>query len=100
MSVAMRHLLGVLHGTAFGCFPPADGTVNVVQEPHGPAPAVLGFTAHLVVCAPVDPARVHAQLPPGDLSASLGARFVVALADRLGAHIGAHDAGSARLEHA
>jgi hypothetical protein len=92
VSVAMGHLLDMLHSAAFGRFPPPDGTVTVVQEPVGPAAAVLGFTAHFVVCAPVDPAWVHAQLPSGDLSAPLGARFVVALADRLGAHIGANDA--------
>jgi hypothetical protein len=79
VSVAMGHLLDMLHGAAFGRFPPPDGTVTVVQEPVGAAAAVLGFTAHFVVCAPVDPAWVHAQLPSGDLSAPLGARFVVAL---------------------
>jgi hypothetical protein len=88
----MNRLLDMLHGTAVGRFPPADGTVTVVQEPQGPAAAVLGFTAHFVVCAPVDPAWVHAQLPAGDLSAPLGAQFIVALADQLDAHIGANDA--------
>ncbi len=92
-------LLELLHGTATGLFPPADGTVIVIPEAPGPAAAVLGFTAHFVVCAPVDPAWVHTQLPPGDLSAPLGARFIVALADRLDAHIGAHDAVLAAVAH-
>ena len=88
----MSHLLELLHDTAFGQFPPEDGTVSVVREPQGRAAAMLAFTAHFVVCAPVDQAWVRAQLPPGDMSAPLGARFVVALADRLDAHIGANDA--------
>src|SRR5262245_46692941 len=88
----MGRLLDLLHDTALGRFPAADGTVTVVQDTPGPAAAVLGFTAHFVVCAPVEPAWVHQQLPPGDWSAPLGARFIVALADRLGAHIGANDA--------
>lgn len=88
----MSRLLDLLHDAAFGRFPPADGTVAVVDDAPGPAAAVLAFTAHFAVCAPVEPAWVHEQLPPGDLSAPLGARFIVALADRLGAHIGANDA--------
>jgi len=51
------------------------------------------------VLAPVTPEWVHAQLPPGDYSAPLGARFLVALADRLGAHIGANDAVLAARAH-
>jgi hypothetical protein len=88
----MGGLLDLLHDTALGRFPPADGRVTVFEEAPGPAAAVLGFTAHFAVCAPVEPAWVYAQLPAGDLSAPLGARFIVALADRLGAHIGANDA--------
>ena len=34
---------------------------------------------------------MHDQLPPGDYSAPLGARFVAALADRLGADVGSLD---------
>lgn len=69
-----------------------DGKVTVIPESPLPAAAVLGFTAHFVVCAPVEAAWVHAQLPAGDLSAPLGARLLVALADRLGTEIGANDA--------
>jgi len=92
VSVSVSRLLDLLQDTAFGRFPPTDGAVTVYPEEYGPTAAVLGFTAHFAVCAPVDPAWVHAQLPDGDLSAPLGARFIVALADRLGAHIGASDA--------
>lgn len=92
-------LLDLLHGTAIGQFPTPDGTVTVIPEAPGPAAAVLGFTSHFIVCAPVDPAWVQTQLPPGDLSAPLGARFIVALADRLDVHIGAHDAVMAAVAH-
>jgi hypothetical protein len=88
----MTTLLDLFHETAVGHFPPADGTVAVIEEAPRLAAAVLGFTAHFVVCAPVDPTWVQAQLPTGDLSAPLGARFIAALADRLDAHIGANDA--------
>jgi hypothetical protein len=84
----MGGLLDLLHDTVLGRFPPADGTVSVIEEAAGPTAAVLGFTGHFAVCAPVEAAWVHAQLRPGDLSAPLGARFIVALADHLGAHIG------------
>jgi len=93
----MDGLLDLLYGTAMGRFPPADGRVTVFEETPGPAAAVLGFTAHFAVCAPVPSAWVEEQLPLGDLSAPLGARFIVALANRLGAHIGANDAVLAAL---
>jgi hypothetical protein len=89
--LSMTGLLDLLQESARGRFPPADGKVVVIEDASGPAAAVLGFTAHFVVCAPVDPMWVHTQLPPGDLSAPLGARFIGALADHLGAHIGAND---------
>lgn len=85
-------VLDLLNGVAFGRYPEQDGIVRVLPDAPGPASAVLGFTAHFVVCAPVDPAWVHELLPAGDLSAPLGARFVASLADRLGADIGANDA--------
>jgi GNAT superfamily N-acetyltransferase len=58
----------------------------------GAAAAVLGFTAHHVVAADVDPGWVGSVLPPGSLSAPLAARFLTALADRVGAEPGAPDA--------
>jgi len=85
-------LLDLLNAAAHGDLPAPDGTVTVVADDPGRAWAVLGFTAHFIVCAPVEPDWVRGQLPPGDLTAPLGARFLVRLADRLGANIGAHDA--------
>ena len=53
---------------------------------------MVGFTAHNVVAADVDPDWVHSILPPGSLSAPMSARFLAALADRVGAEPGAYDA--------
>jgi GNAT superfamily N-acetyltransferase len=58
----------------------------------GAVAAVLGFTAHHVVAASVDPDWVRSVLPAGSLSAPLSARFLAALADRVGAEPGAIDA--------
>jgi GNAT superfamily N-acetyltransferase len=52
----------------------------------------VGFTAHNVVAADVDPDWVRSVLPPGSLSAPMSARFLAALADRVGAEPGAYDA--------
>ncbi len=92
-------LQDLLHAAVVGDFPPADGTVRVLHEQPGAAAAVLGFTAHFVVCAPVEEQWVRQRLPAGDLSAPLGARFVSALADHLDAHIGANDAVLAAVAH-
>ena len=85
-------LLDVFEAAADGRPPPADGLVEVYASPPGKAAAVVAFPAHFYVIAPVESGWVRAQLPPGDYSAPLGARFLVALADRIGAHIGASDA--------
>jgi hypothetical protein len=76
---------------AHGKLPAADGRVEVITEDPGKAFAVVAFPAHFYVAAPVDPGWVRALLPPGDYGAPLGARFLTALADRLGAGIGTID---------
>lgn len=85
-------LLDVFAAAADGRLPPPDGQVEVHAGPPGTAAAVVAFPAHFYVLAPVDPRWVLERLPPGDYSAPLGARFLVALADRIRAHIGASDA--------
>ena len=85
-------LATVLARAAAGSPPPADGSVTVVPRAAGGAvAAVLGFTAHHVVAASVDPRWVRSVLPPGSLSAPMSARFLAALADRVGAEPGAYD---------
>ncbi len=83
----------LLAAVAAGRPPAPDGSVAVLpRAAGGAAAAVLGFTAHHVVAADVDPDWVRAALPPGSLSAPLSARFLAALADRVGAEPGAIDA--------
>ena len=85
----------VLTAAVVGRPPEPDGTVDVLSQ-QGPAAAVVAFSAHFVVAAAVDPEWVREQLPPGDWTAPHGARFLVALADRIGADIGALDVVLAR----
>jgi GNAT superfamily N-acetyltransferase len=84
-------LADVLRAAAEGRPPEPDGSVDVMPQ-HGRAAGVVAFSAHFVVSADVDHQWVRDQLPPGDFSAPLGARFLVALADRIGADIGSIDA--------
>lgn len=85
-------LRAVLDAAAAGQPPPPDGAVRVVPRAAGGAVAgVVGFTAHHVVAADVDPGWVRSVLPPGSLSAPMSARFLAALADRVGAEPGAYD---------
>jgi hypothetical protein len=88
-------LYDVLSAAAAGRPPEPDGTVEVLSR-QGPAAAVVAFSAHFVVAADVDPEWVRGQLPLGDWTAPHGARFLVALADRIGADIGALDVVLAR----
>jgi hypothetical protein len=80
----------VLRAAAEGRPPEPDGTVEIHAQ-HGLAAAVVAFSAHFLVCADVDPDWVVGVLPPGDYSAPHGARFLTALADRIGSDIGALD---------
>ena len=57
----MNPLLDVLVRAARGEFPPADSAVDVFAPPPGRADAVVAFTAHHLVAAPVDEAEVLAQ---------------------------------------
>ena len=90
-------LLDVLGAAVDGRPPEPDGTVEVLPQ-LGPAAGVVAFSAHFLVCADVDPSWVRDRLPPGDYSAPHGARFLVALADRIGADVGALDVVLARRQ--
>lgn len=91
-------MLAVFTAAAQGKLPPQDGQVEV-HNTGGKAAAVVAFPAHFYVLAPIPTEWVHRQLPPGDYSAPLGARFLTALADRIGADIGANDAVLAAIAH-
>lgn len=83
-------LYDVLADAVRGRPPEADGTIEMLPQA-GPAAAVVAFSAHFYVCADVDAAWVAGVLQPGDYTAPHGARFLVALADRIGSDIGALD---------
>jgi tetratricopeptide (TPR) repeat protein len=73
-------LADIIAAVEAGNLPPADGGVTVVPgEGHC---AILGFTAHAVIAADVDPDWVRELLPPGDLGAPLNPPFLTALAQR------------------
>lgn len=85
-------LEAMLTAAAAGRPPAPDGGITVVpREAGGAVAGVVGFTAHHVVTADVDPGWVRSVLPPGSLSAPMSARFLVALADKVGAEPGAYD---------
>ncbi len=80
MTHPVRELLDAI---AAGRLPPADGAVLVHPQPPGPSAAVLGFTAHHVVCADVGPDWVGENLDPDDLGAPMKSAFLAALATLL-----------------
>jgi GNAT superfamily N-acetyltransferase len=82
----------VLAGVVTDQPPPPDLSVTVLPRASGPAvAAVLGFTAHHVVVADVDPEWVHSVLPPDSLSARMGPAVLSALAEKVDAEPGALD---------
>ena len=93
-------LHAVFEEAARGKLPPQDGRVEVCGTDAGKAAgAVVAFPAHFYVVAPVEPEWIHEMLPAGDYTAPLGARFLTALADRIGAAIGSVDALLAARAH-
>jgi GNAT superfamily N-acetyltransferase len=82
----------LLDRLAAGETPPADASVTTVPAPSGARALVVGGTAWHVVAAEVDPAWVAAQVAVDPLTAPLGARFLAALADRIGVEPGPVDA--------
>lgn len=81
-------LAKLLDDAAAGLFPPADGSVTVLEQPSPRDAGVLSFTAHAVVFADVDPDWVSCQLPAGDLSAPLSLPFLQALCQATGRRAG------------
>lgn len=85
-------LADLLRAAVAGDFPAPDGEVELVAEPVGRAHAVVAFSAHFVVCAPVDEPWLAQHLPDQSYTASHAPAFLLALARRLDADIGALDA--------
>jgi GNAT superfamily N-acetyltransferase len=82
----------ILDRLARGDEPPADSSVTVLPTPPGARAIVVGGTAWHVVAADVDPAWVRAAVAHDPVAAPLGARFLAALADRVGVEPGSLDA--------
>jgi hypothetical protein len=74
----------VLQDAARGLFPPADGSLQVLPPPPGPAMAVVGFSAHSIVASSATDEWVRKQLADGSLAAPMSPRFLTALAHHLG----------------
>ena len=79
----MSDLAGLFISIERGEFPPADLGVTHLAAPVPGTGAVLGFTAHTVIAADLDPAWLGARLPPGDPGAAFNPPFLGALEDRL-----------------
>lgn len=83
------NLRDILDAAAKGVFPPPDGSTTVVPQTDPRDAGVLAFTAHTVVFTDEPEHWVRATLAAVDcdpLSASMNARFLVALMDRTGRH--------------
>jgi hypothetical protein len=85
-------LLDLLTRAAAGSWPTADGQVEVIGSPRGPADAVVAFTAHSVVAADVDEEWVREHLPPrDDLTGPMRPDFLARLGERLACRPGSLD---------
>lgn len=74
----------LLLDAAEGRFPPADLQVEVLGAPPGRSDAVVAFSGHNVVAAPIAPTEVLRQLPDGDPAAPMSAAFLGWLGSKLG----------------
>jgi hypothetical protein len=85
-------LLDLLTRAAAASWPPADGEVEVIGSPRGPADAVVAFTAHSVVAADVDEEWVRRHLPPrDDLTGPMRPDFLTRLGEWLACRPGSLD---------
>ena len=82
----------MLDRLAAGHVPPADARVTTVPAPLGARALVVGGTSWHVVAADVEPDWVAGQVAGDPVTAPLGARFLAALAGRVGAEPGVLDA--------
>jgi GNAT superfamily N-acetyltransferase len=80
-------LPGLLNAAAEGQFPPPDGGMTLVAQPHHRDAGVVAFTAHSVVFLDEDPDWVRAALAATDcdpLAAAMNPRFLAKVLDRTG----------------
>ena len=88
---AADRLSSLLRSAAAGRFPPSDLAVEVIGPAAGRSDAVVAFSGHNVVAAPVDAAEVRAVLPDDDPGGPMSAAFLAWLGERLGAAAGSLD---------
>jgi GNAT superfamily N-acetyltransferase len=87
-----EHPLGRrLVDAANGTFPAADLAVEVVGPPPGQADAVVAFSGHNLIAAPVDPGEVRTHLPDDDPGGPMSAPFLAWLGTHLGSAPGSLD---------
>lgn len=91
-SAPANRLAGLLVRAAAGQPPPADGGLEVLPPIRAGEAAVLGFYAHHVVVADLDPEWVRAQPGAGDLSERFCPPFLSALSAKLARRASAIDA--------
>lgn len=89
---ASQPVADLLVRAAAGDPPPADGELEVPPPVRPTEAAVLGFYAHHVVVADLDPEWVRAQAGADDLSGRFCPPFLAALSAKLGRRINAVDA--------
>lgn len=87
----MDRLLELLTDAAGGRFPPSDLDVEVLDPPAGRSDAVVAFSGHSVVAAPVDADEVRARLRTGDPGEPMSVAFLAWLGERIGSTPGSLD---------
>lgn len=87
----MDRLLQLLTDAAAGRFPPSDLDVEVVGPPTGRSDAVVAFSGHSIVAAPVDADEVRSRLRTGDPGEPMSAAFLTWLGERIGSTPGSLD---------
>lgn len=87
-----HRLRELLTDAAEGRFPPADLAVEVVGRPRGRSDAVVAFSGHNVIAAPVERDEIQARLPDDDPGGPMSAPFLTWLGERLGSTPGMLDA--------
>lgn len=79
----MHRLTDLFDRLARDVFPARDGTVEILDSPPGKADAVVAFTQHHVIAAPVDPDLIRGRLDAVDPDAPMAAGFLAWLAAEL-----------------
>ncbi len=92
MDDAVTDLAELLERIGRGRSLPADGAVTLLPAPAGRAvAAVLGFTAHHLIAADVDPQWLNSQLGDSEMTRPMKPDFLAVLGEHLDAKPGGQD---------